>query len=189
MKKILIIIMTSILIAIPLMYALNPIGTASYDPRLRILGIAPFRIPSSAMAPNYSPGDVILANAWSYATGKTEINDVAVYIHPAMEERVVYLSRIIGLGGDSIQMRNGTLFRNGRAVTESFVPKENFDDPISNTTSTFLVPADHYFVAGDNRDNSSDSRHWGFVPKENLIGKVTKKLHDGQSIQTSEKKQ
>jgi signal peptidase I len=180
MKKIFLALVGGMFIAFPLMYVLNPLGTASHDPRLRILGIAPFHIPSAAMQPSYSPGDFILANAWTYAISDPEINDVIVYFKPQDEESPAYLSRIVGRGGDSIQMLNGKLLRNGKVVREPFVQKENFDDPTSSTTDVFQVPAGHYFVSGDNRDNSYDSRYWGFVPVENLIGKVTKNLSDSK---------
>lgn len=188
MKKLLIILAACVLIAIPLMYVLNPLGTASYDPRLRIIGISPFRVPSKSMTPSFSPGDIVLASAWKYAAADPEINDVAVFIQPTLEGRVPYLARIIGRGGDTIQMAKGQLIRNGKLVEEPFVLVENFNDPISNTTEIFRVPADHYFVSGDNRDNSYDSRYWGFLPEENLIGKITNKISAADKGQTEETK-
>jgi signal peptidase I len=180
MKKLIITLLILPVISSILMYVFNPFGTASYDPRLRILGIAPFRIPSLSMEPSYSPGDIVLATAWDYALGNPEINDVIVYVNPTDQNGAAYLSRIIGRGGDSIQMLNGTLLRNGIVVKEAFVEKENFSDPISSTTEVFKVPKNHFFVSGDNRDHSYDSRYWGFVPIENLIAKVTKKLPSSQ---------
>lgn len=157
-------------------YFINPFNTGSYDPRLRILGISPYRVASSAMAQSYQSGEIVLASLWEYSAHQPQINDVILYIAPGDMSGVPYMSRIIGQGGDSIQMIEGKLYRNDKMVKEAFVQTENFNDPISNTTRRYWVPKNHFFLAGDNRDNSMDSRHMGFVPAENIFAKIKAKL-------------
>lgn len=122
-----------------------------------------------------------------------ERGDVAVFRYP-VDKRIDYIKRVIGLPGDEISYHNKRLYINGdqievKEMARLFVAnnevveyQEKLDTihhKIRLTTGynhrgdeTFLVPEGHYFVMGDNRDNSSDSRVWGFVPEENLVGKA-----------------
>ncbi|MFI5104050.1 MAG: signal peptidase I [Terriglobales bacterium] len=123
--------------------------------------------------------------------------DIIVFLHPSREEPGTYLvKRIMGLPGDRIHLKDGKLFINGVAQNEPYLnPKagyvpyvDNFPavspDEIGGVTldwrlelptqiqkGELVVPKDHYFGMGDHRDNSRDSRFWGFIPRENIIGK------------------
>lgn len=127
--------------------------------------------------------------------------DVAVFRQPP-SNRDDFIKRIVGISGDRIQMISGVLHINGKAVEKqriediverdrrgrtravaqytetlpngvSYVVRESFGDkgPVDNTRE-FVVPAEHYFAMGDNRDDSNDSRSWGFVPAENFVGRA-----------------
>jgi signal peptidase I len=80
-----------------------------------------------------------------------------------------FVKRLIGLPGDEWEERNGYVYINGRRLDESYVKPTRRD---SRTIATMKIPPNHYFMMGDNRNSSCDSREWGTVPKENLIGKV-----------------
>jgi len=129
--------------------------------------------------------------------GQPERGDAIVFRYPKTPE-VDYIKRVVGLPGDRISYYKKQVFLNGKLVSrvslgsyvgvgqgtkmtgaEHFV--ESFDGrehgillqrKRSNTEGEWLVPAGHYFVMGDNRDNSNDSRYWGFVPEQNLVGKA-----------------
>ena len=95
-----------------------------------------------------------------------ERGDVIVFRYPNDPSRD-FIKRIIGIPGDTVSIANGVVSVNGKALDEPYIA------PGSNTTmDAKVVPADSYFVMGDNRPNSSDSRSWGFVPEENIIGKA-----------------
>ena len=130
-------------------------------------------------------------------TGEPERGDVAVFRFPA-DPRLDYIKRVVGLPGDTVTYRDKTLFVNGEEVTLS--GGEPYVDPVTDAlengatlrretlgdvehdvlvydrgfsaTDTYEVPEGHYFMVGDNRDKSNDSRFWGFVPEENLVGKA-----------------
>ena len=140
---------------------------------------------------------VPVVNAKILDIGLPERGDVVVFRYPK-DPSVDYIKRVIGLPGDRITYRNKTLFVNGERVpNENLGPyishssglpipgttvyRENIDEiehrimleankPVIN--AEMVVPEGHYFVMGDNRDNSNDSRFWGTVPEENLVGKA-----------------
>ena len=93
--------------------------------------------------------------------------DVIVFRYPADPSRD-FIKRVIGTPGDSVEIVHGVLTVNGHPVEEDYLPKGVFD----MTTEKKVVPAGQYFVLGDNRNNSSDSRAWGFVPADNIIGQA-----------------
>jgi signal peptidase I len=93
--------------------------------------------------------------------------DVVVFRYPADPSRD-FIKRVIGVPGDSVEIVHGTLTVNGLAVKEDYIAPGNFD----MTTEKKVVPEGQYFVLGDNRNNSSDSRAWGYVPAENIIGQA-----------------
>jgi signal peptidase I len=120
--------------------------------------------------------------------------DIIVFLYPE-DIRTPYVKRVIGVPGDRIRLQERTVVRNGKCLVEAytqFLAKPSLDtyrDSFPQGESFHLtpkgrvmleqhvkggevvVPADHYFAMGDNRDNSADSRYWGFVPRENIIGK------------------
>ncbi|HEX6860476.1 MAG TPA: signal peptidase I [Caulobacteraceae bacterium] len=190
---------------------------------LRILLFQPFTIPSASMEPTLLEGDYIIVSKYSYGYSRHSIpfsppifdgriferaphrGDIIVFKLPR-DGHTDYIKRLIGLPGDRIQVREGALYVNGKAVTrERLGPAAietdygftrqvmryeehlgthdytTFDfgpDGDVDNTEVFVVPENHYFFMGDNRDNSLDSRvppelqGVGMVPEENLVGKA-----------------
>ncbi len=124
-------------------------------------------------------GDHLLVDKLAYAPGQFPLlpyedvkrGDIIVFRYPP-NIRETYVKRVIGAPGDRIRMQNKQVFRNGIALNEPYTQHISPDyDPRRDDLPEFLVPPAQYFALGDNRDNSSDSRVWGFVPRENIIGK------------------
>jgi signal peptidase I len=159
---------------------------------IRAFLVQAFSIPSGSMKPTLLIGDYLLVNKFSYGirnpltnkvwidTGKPQRGDVAVFIFP-QDPTKDYIKRVIGLPGDRIQIINKQVHINGKLYK---TPEAVYDDPVIMppprrvTDSTrdnlgpIVVPANSYFVMGDNRDHSYDSRFWGFVPMDNFLGKA-----------------
>jgi signal peptidase I len=109
---------------------------------------------------NHSPGVPV------YLFGEPARGDIVVFRFPHQPDKD-FIKRIIGVPGDTIEIRNGRVILNGAALEEPYISRE----PSYDTPKT-IVPPGNYFVLGDNRPNSSDSHVWGFVPADNLIGKA-----------------
>ena len=164
---------------------------------LRTFIYEPYQIPSGSMIPGLQVGDFILVNKHSYGLkinriGKPfamasdpEYGDVVVFIPPHVN--VPYIKRLIGKPGDTIRYINKKLYINGDSIEQELISHDGIETYLQETylkstrvirvqggsasyPEEFSVPADHYFVMGDNRDNSSDSRYWGFVPREHFMG-------------------
>ena len=120
----------------------------------------------SSMAPGIHDGDRILIGQWSYVFGEIERGDVVVMRYP-MDPRLDYIKRIIGLPGDEIRMSGGGVWVNGKRLEEPYVG--TLDSDLHFYTR---VRPEHYFVLGDNRPHSSDSREFGQVPREMVKGRV-----------------
>src|SRR5216684_62927 len=184
---------------------------------VRTFAIEPFNIPSGSMIPTLLVGDYLFVSKYSYGYSKhsfpfsmgffsgrifshpPERGDVAVFKYPGDQgqglNRTDYIKRIVGLPGDRIQVTNGVLHINGTPYSETlpngrrFTVLEYTDNGMADNTPEFLVPAGNYFVMGDNRDDSLDSRTrlmlrdfsgtprdrdqlgW-YVPAENLVGRA-----------------
>jgi signal peptidase I len=152
-------------------YLLNPLRTASHDPRLRVAGYTVFQFPSSSMLPAIHPHDVLVVSAWTYSRADPSPGDIVVFQYPR-DPSVVFAKRVIAGGGATVQIRDGVTSVNGERVDEPYVDPRNNLKEISRRTYAAQVPANAFFVMGDNRDNSDDSRFWGFVPRSYIVGKV-----------------
>lgn len=195
---------------------------------IRSVVAEPFRIPSGSMVPTLQIGDHILVTKYSYGLRIpltripiTELSvpdrgDVVVFVFPGSDEgsaseymdlpfppiaTLDYVKRVVGLPGDTLQVRDNTVFINGKAQTKEYLEAYDFVDDhcrtnptreftedlegvkhqVLNTSAYGLrmgdfgpetVPEGHIFAMGDNRDHSADSRSWGYVPLRNIKGKA-----------------
>ena len=169
---------------------------------LRSFLVEPFQIPSGSMLPTLEVGDFILVNKFEYGlrlpvagTKVVSMNDpqrgdVMVFKFPE-DGKTNYIKRVVGLPGDKIRYSQKQLFINDQLVSErklaNFAPYKLFEEQLGEVKhqliehqlrrnieaeGEWLVPDNSYFVMGDNRDNSNDSRFWGFVPDELVVGKA-----------------
>jgi signal peptidase I len=149
--------------------------------------VKPYRIPSASMEPTLQIGDMVLVNRFIYHLHPPRRGDVIVFHPPGRgdtpikgaktEASVNYIKRVIGLPGEWLKMRHGTVFVHAphapwHALHESYIAANS---PRSGANSKFgpvHIPDGDYFVLGDNRGNSDDSRVWGPLPRRNIIGKA-----------------
>jgi len=123
-------------------------------------------IPSGSMIPTLEIGDRVWVDKIYFKFSDLDRKDIIVFQPPnAPKDGIPYIKRIIGLPGDTVEIRKGQVYINNRILSESYL-KEPFD----TNYGPIVVPKDSYFVMGDNRNNSSDSRVWGFVPQNNIKG-------------------
>jgi len=160
--------------------------------------IQAFKIPSGSMLPTLQIGDHLLVNRFIYGLrvpyyslgdwqmpfagtlllpiSQPKRGDIIVFRYPK-DPDTDYIKRVIGLAGDTVEVRDKVVYINGEKATD---PHAHFTDGLTpdamkgprDNFGPVRVPADHLFVMGDNRDNSSDSRFWGFVPDKNVLGKA-----------------
>lgn len=138
--------------------------------RADVFGFEPFRFPSSSMSGTLLPNDFILVDTWRYRGGTPERGDIVVFRLPRAPS-ILYAKRLIGFGGEKVLIRDGVVHINGTELKEPYVQPEN-NRRSAEETIRINIPEGHYFVLGDNRDHSNDSRYWGFVTPEHLHGKA-----------------
>lgn len=132
----------------------------------------PFQVSGNSMYPNYLDKEYVLTNIIALKLGQPKRGDVIVFKAPNDPEKD-YIKRVIGIPGDQVMIRNGDVYVNGMPLDQ-----ETYLHPSVKTYGgsflrdglTETVPPDSYFVMGDNRNGSSDSREWGFVPLKSIIG-------------------
>lgn len=141
--------------------------------RFLIFGFDANRYVSRNMAPAIEPGDYIAADTRKFRLGAIpKRNDVITFRYPK-NPAITYVQRVIGLPGERISIKNGTVIIDGLPLVESYVPATVKQQPFSVQMSEVNIPENAVFVMGDNRDNSNDSRFWGTLPVSMVIGKVT----------------
>lgn len=136
--------------------------------------IQAFKTPSGAMIPTLLIGDHVLVNKRVYRVAEPRRFEVVVFEYP-QDATMTFVKRIVGLPGDSIEIKDTVAWVNGAPVQEpyaAFVGGEEGDGGAGRDFGPVRVPLGQYFVLGDNRDASSDSRTWGFVPREKVAGRV-----------------
>jgi len=174
---------------------------------LRTVGVEAFKIPTSSMESTLLVGDFLLVNKAVYgahlpgtdlqlpALRQPTRGDIVVF-HPPHEPRRNYVKRVVGIPGDTLEMRNKQLLLNGEEVDEPFAvylddrgdavhpdmnwqrnhliakaPSDGSYHPSRDNWGPIVIPDAQYFVLGDNRDNSEDSRYWGLVDRDQIRGR------------------
>jgi signal peptidase I len=153
--------------------------------------VKPFRIPSKSMVPTLEVGQRVLVWRPGVAFGDPKRGDILVFMPPAGadsnkcgvqhpsdqpcpeptpgEGKQAYIKRVVGLPGDRLKVERGRVYINGQLQDEPFInPSANC--PICNEPKEITIPPEHFFMMGDNRGASADSREWGPIPKSSIIG-------------------
>ena len=143
---------------------------------IRTFFVQAFKIPTGSMRDTLLEGDRILVNKLIYRFKEPERGDIIVFRYPLDPSRD-FIKRLIAVGGETVEIRNYDVYIDGSLLTEPHFIRQNRyynrnDWPFGKVGQRIEVPEDHYFVLGDNSKHSSDSRFWGFVPKEEVRGKA-----------------
>jgi signal peptidase I len=125
------------------------------------------------MMPTLTDQERIFINKFTYrfGLGSIERGDTVVFWYP-QDVSKSYIKRVIGVPGDRVRVDGGLVYVNGSALAENYIPPENRDSTSWRDGEEQVVPPGKYFVLGDHRNQSSDSRIWGYVPRENIYGKA-----------------
>lgn len=123
------------------------------------------RVENISMLPTLQPGELILVNRLADKLGGYHTGDIVIFHYPANPEED-YIKRVIGTSGDKVEINAGQVLVNGVALNEDYISEA------PRYTGVWDVPEDSFFVLGDNRNDSSDSHSWGFVPAGNMVGKA-----------------
>jgi len=131
-------------------------------------GVQVARVEGQSMAPTLADQDRLIVNKLSYQLGAPQRGDIVMLYYPLDPDKS-YVKRVIAEEGDSVRVVDGRVYVNDVPMRDDFVSAEyrSHDD-----WGPQVIPDGYYFVMGDHRNGSSDSRHWGFVPKKYIIGKV-----------------
>jgi len=144
---------------------------------IRTFLFQPFIVKGSSMEPNYRSGDYLIIDELSYRLRDPQRGEVIVFEYP-LDPTSKYIKRIIGLPGETIEIRDGKIFikkdENEFVVDENIYLSESDLEKwtINNNKDPITLKENEYFVMGDNRNYSSDSRRWGVLPRENIVGRM-----------------
>lgn len=143
-----------------------------------LFAVQPHQVSGHSMDPTFADGQYLLTDKITYKRSNPHRGDVVVFKAPedaACPEGTGcdYIKRVIAVPGDTVEVRDCRYYINGSLLPESYIASSVCTGAGAATSGTVLtIPTGYYFVSGDNRPNSSDSRAWGPVPKSNIIGKV-----------------
>ncbi len=142
----------TVLLALVLFFGINAVS-------------ARVRVENISMKPTLNPGEFVLVNKVAYKIGKPAIGDIIVFHYP-LDPREDYIKRVIGRPGDDVVVANGKVMVNNRPLDEPYIAAN------PGYSGSWKVPDNFLFVLGDNRNQSSDSHSWGFVPMNDVVGKA-----------------
>lgn len=140
---------------------------------IRFFLVQPFVVEGISMEPNFFDKEYLIVNKLSYDIHKPQRGDVVVFVAPNQPE-YDYIKRIIGLPGEKVRIQNNEIFINDQKLDEKYLgsAEKTFVNQNPSLILEKKIGADEYFVLGDNREHSSDSREWGVLPKTNIVGKA-----------------
>jgi signal peptidase I len=143
-------------------------SAAVYATLIVTFGFQVARVEGQSMAPTLADQDRLIVNKLAYRLGDPQVGDIVMLYYPLNPDKS-FVKRVIAEQGDQIRIVDGRVYRNDVPINDDYVPAEyrSHDD-----WGPEVVPEGYYFVMGDHRNNSSDSRHWKYVPKKYIIGKV-----------------
>ena len=143
-------------------------SAAVYATLIVTFGFQVARVEGQSMAPTLADQDRLIVNKLAYRLGDPQVGDIVMLYYPLNPDKS-FVKRVIAEQGDQIRIVDGRVYRNDVPINDDYVPTEfrSHDD-----YGPQVVPQGYYFVMADHRNNSSDIRHWGFVPKKYIIGKV-----------------
>ena len=137
---------------------------------IRTFLFEPVRVDGHSMDDTLANGEIMFVTKPEYLTGDPQPGDVVICHYPGRGD-TNFVKRVVGVPGDTLMFVDNVLIRNGEVVDEPYLT------PSRNQNGFSMLPItlgeNEYFVCGDNRDNSADSRYWGFVPEANLVGRAT----------------
>lgn len=135
-----------------------------------LLILRPHKIKGQSMDPNFPDGEYLLTEKVSYYKSDPQRGDVVVFKPPISEDE--FIKRIIALPGDSVMILNGKVFVNDTELKEDYIKVTTNQSNFLSEGEKYIVPEGNYFVMGDNRPHSSDSRAWGPITKKVITGKA-----------------
>lgn len=140
---------------------------------LYLTAFQPHKVKGNSMQPNYPDGEYLLTEKITYRFNEPQRGEVVVFEAPSSPGEE-YIKRIIGLPGDIVSVNGGKIYINQKILEEAYIAANVYTNGgyFLRDGSEATVPSGNYFVLGDNRTNSSDSRAWGFVPKRKIVGKA-----------------
>ncbi len=152
---------------------------------IRPFVVQAFKIPTGSMRPTLLEGDLILVNKFIYgakipftdlrlpAFKPLKRGDVIVFLYPENPKKA-FIKRLVALPGEMVELKSGTIFINGKPLSDQTFSQRYYYNrgKLAEEEAKILVPADSFFVLGDNSASSQDSRYWGFVPHKNILGQA-----------------
>lgn len=142
---------------------------------IRIFIAQPFIVSGSSMVPTFENGEYLIIDEISYRLSSPQRNDVVVFRYPN-DTKKFFIKRIIGLPNETVDIKGKTVTITNTGHPLGFILDQSFIENFSNDNIHFELKDNEYFVMGDNRSASSDSRYWGALPEKLLIGKVFLRL-------------
>ncbi len=137
----------------------------------RFLVLEPFVVEGNSMEPNFHDHEYLLVNQLTYRIRAPERGETIIFQYPK-DPKEDFIKRIIGLPGEKVEIKNGQVFINDHLLEEKYLNLAEGSVSSTSGESFLVLGNDEYFVMGDNRNHSSDSRDWGSLPRKNIIGRA-----------------
>lgn len=142
---------------------------------VRVFVVEPFVVSGSSMFPTFENGDYLLVDKVSYELGDPKRDDVVIFKYPN-DQKKFFIKRIIGLPGETVDVKGSTITITNAKHTDGFKLEEPYIKQVFDSDAHLTLASDEYFVMGDNRNASSDSRYWGAVKRDLLAGRAFMRL-------------